>query len=137
VVQVSRGRNSASRLALAALAMACAMPAAAFTLGRLEVRSHLGQPFDATLSFASRPDEEVDASCFSLLPRNPGDGVAGLPAATIEVIRAKDGGQAQIRTRQPVREPIVGLALRAGCVGKGEFRRDFTLTLDPPPQTAR
>ena len=124
------------RLAVA-VCITGAVPAAAFNLGQIEVRSHLGQPFDAVVPFAATPGESVDAACFALAPRNPSDGFAALPPVTIEVTTTKNGGQAHIRTRQPVREPVITLALRAGCAGGGELRRDFTVTLDPPPQAPR
>ena len=108
------------------------MPALAFTFGNIDVRSHLGENFDALVNFTLSPGEEVDESCFKLAPAQAGDDLAGLPSAVLSVNPVDRGGALQIRSRQRVNDPALKIALQTNCPGIGQLQREYVVLLDPP-----
>ncbi|TVP92998.1 MAG: hypothetical protein EA347_01010 [Thioalkalivibrio sp.] len=108
---------------------------ASVSLGELEVRSFLNQPLQAQFRAegAALAGDELeirvasrDAYLRSGLPR------AAIPAdLEISIEGTGTSRVVSLTTRQPVREPYVGLLLEASW-GAGRVLREYTILLDPP-----
>ena len=93
-----------------------------------------GEPLRAVLPVTAAAGETIVADCIALVP--PGDG-SGAPLVTAKVSleRAAAGPQLVITTPQGLNEPVLRLAIRAGC--EAQTRRDYLLLLDPPAASRR
>ena len=96
-------------LGFGALGLA-ALPAAAVTLGDIEVRSRAGAPLEARIPVVGGKDEVLRGACFSLAPR----GAVPLPAPTLELRRSSHGAALFVRTREPVAEGAA-FAIAVAC----------------------
>jgi hypothetical protein len=105
----------------------------AITLGEPQVRSALGEALDVLIPVTLGPGESIEPSCFALSRDAPGE-IPRLGAARISVQRSADGTLLRVRTATPVNDPALVLGVTASCPGTaGEFKRDFSLLLDPRP----
>ncbi|MBL8470226.1 MAG: hypothetical protein KF778_19030 [Rhodocyclaceae bacterium] len=123
-----------NRLILTPLALllsaAFATPASALGLGNIEVKSRIGEPLMATVTLSMQPEEIVGAQCFKIVPpANTDQDIPWLPRARL----ALDGKQLVIRGVNAVHDPIVAVAIRAGC--NYDITREYALLLQPPEAT--
>jgi hypothetical protein len=107
--------------------------ARAAMLGEAELRSWLGEPLQVRVSISAAADEEIDASCFSVSRDSQPIGV--LRDARTELVESGREKRFLIRTFSAVNEPFVRLVVRYACVGQGASLREYTLLLDPRPET--
>ncbi len=102
-------------------------------LGELRVESYLGEPLRASVPLRLA-GERQPVDCILRNETGPEQREPGIPQlADVKVLaEAKgDGVALTITTKDPVREPIFGLVLRADCGGGAVVRR-YTALLDPP-----
>jgi hypothetical protein len=110
-------------------------PSVTYSLSLLElaVRSRLGQPLDAVVPVRSAAGESLDSSCFSAA--ESGDGVLpGIDRVYLHLDRAT--GTLELRSAEPVREPLSELTIRVRCAGAPSLDRSFLVVLDPPDMRA-
>jgi len=107
-------------------------PALAVGLGPVVQQSSLGQPLRLVVPIIVAPGDEVSGECFKLAtaPRDA-DGVPEITQARIVLERTPSGAQLVVTTTRAINEPVVRIALQAGC--ESAVRRDYTLLLDPAP----
>lgn len=137
--QSSLPKPRLSALALAAaLAFGLASPdALALALGRVTVRSALGEPLRAEVDVPEiSPDEVASLRANIASPdtfRSRGlDYNPALGNVTINLQRRPDGSYfLQLASDRPVNEPFVDVILQASWAA-GSVQRDFTMLLDPP-----
>jgi hypothetical protein len=113
-------------LALAIVPLGAARAAA---LGEIELRSFLGEQFDARIPVSISEGELLEEACFSLA-RPEADGPAVTRATlTLEL----EGGSARLRVQsnRPWNEPVANLRVRFFCARTGPVVRDYALLLDP------
>lgn len=116
-------------LALAA-AFVCAA-AQAVGLGAIVQQSSLGQPLRLVVEVIALPGEELLPECFRLATTaHEADGIPRIGSARVTLERTPAGAQLVVASPRPVRDPIVRVAVQAGC--EQSMRRDYTLLLDPP-----
>ncbi|HMS04464.1 MAG TPA: hypothetical protein PKD73_01530, partial [Burkholderiaceae bacterium] len=145
-IRTLQGFPAAARLS--ALSMACALSmsvvsveAQALSLGRLQVRSALGEPLRAEIDVRDVTPDEASSLRVNLASPEV------FRAAGIEYPAALNGLQVQLQRRangqsvlvltgaRPVNEPFLDLILEAGW-STGRVVRDYTALLDPPPPGA-
>jgi len=120
---------------IAALALASAAPAVAVELGNAQVRSSLGEPFEARIDLLLAPSEapaELAATVKADL-RYRGDApmraeVQGLRA---EVAAGPGGPHLRLRGAAPVSSPVLAFRIRVAHPG-GAVVRGYELLVDPP-----
>ena len=117
---------------LAALAAAVATDCAlALGLGAPVQQSALGQPLRLVIPVIAAPGEELAGECFRLAPGSrDSDGIPQIVQARVTLERGAAGPQLVVVSPRSVNEPVVRLAIQAGC--DVAVRRDYTLLLDPP-----
>ena len=120
------------RSALALVMLVFAAKASAMGIGVLEVDSHLGEAFRASVKIVASPDETVDASCVSLDPSASDNGIFQLKSARLGIEASNGNRIVRIATDRKINEPIVTLRLRIHCGDQGEIEKSFTVFLDPP-----
>jgi hypothetical protein len=103
--------------------------AGALGIGQLVVESHFGQPFSGWVPVRLGPDEAIDPSCISV---SAGGETPGLARPRVEVTAVGGQSRIHVRTRRPVHEPVLEVALRVECPGLPQAVRHFTALLDPP-----
>ncbi len=106
--------------------------AMALGIGALQVDSHLGEAFKASVRIALSPEETLEASCVSLDPAQDDAGIFQLKHAKLEL--EDSGRRIRITTDQRINEPILTLKLDIHC--GGEIEKSFTVFLDPPTSAA-
>ncbi len=121
-----------------ALALALsATEAGALGFGEIEVRSRLNEPLDAWIRIASADEEELATLSVRLATAEDysrmGLRQRAVPVAVeFSVERDRQGRPAiRVRSRQPVREPLLPLLVEAQW-SKGRMFREFVVLLDPP-----
>ena len=126
------------------LGLVLALPPAvvhALALGDLRVRSALNEPLDAEIPIlASRPDE-IDGLVVGIADPEAFR-TAGLERPFLlsrlrfQVTRDARGlPVVRIRSREPIREPVLSFIVEA-VWPKGRLLREYTILLDPPVTTA-
>jgi len=103
--------------------------AGAVGLGELVVRSHLGQPLNATIELLDAP-RGLEADCFSL-SHNGGTHLPSAGDARISLERKGGGTHLVITTSRSINDPVMQFAIATEC--RGSLRRDYVVLLDPPP----
>ncbi|CAN0507980.1 unnamed protein product, partial [Phaeothamnion confervicola] len=117
--------------ALAVLFTLISATAAPVDLWRLSVLSHQGEPFLATATLASLPEERIADECLSMGPQSdaPGAELPFLDAARLKLDATRN--KVEIRTDTPVNSPGVELVLRVQCAGAPLYARHFTVLIPP------
>jgi pilus assembly protein FimV len=123
----------ASAIALAVALALGASNAYGFGFGLPEVTSALGQPLRMSVPVALDPDVELAPECLRIVGGTEGDPVPALSMARVTLERDGSHGRLRIESLQPVNEPVLRVAIEAGCAQ--HVRREFTLLLDPPGLT--
>lgn len=121
-----------------ALALALsATEAGALGFGEIEVRSRLNEPLDAWIRIASADEEELATLSVRLAGAEDYSRMGlrrqAVPVAVeFSLERDRQGRPAiRVRSRQPVREPLLPLLVEAQW-SKGRMFREFVVLLDPP-----
>ncbi|WP_047394591.1 FimV family protein [Chitinibacter sp. ZOR0017] len=111
-----------------------AQPALAAMLGEIQVRSALGDRFNAVVTVAAADDEELSAACFRLVSPQDEQASGVLRRARLVYQYEAGGGRLLIRGEDTLNEPLVTLAIKVKCPGEDErvFQRDYRIMLDPP-----
>ncbi|MDE2607718.1 MAG: fimbrial protein FimV, partial [Burkholderiales bacterium] len=135
---------SVPKLRLSALALAAAVTfglaspdALALALGRVTVRSALGEPLRAEVDVPEISPDEVSSLRASIAPpatfRNRGmDFNSVLSGVNINLMRRTDGSYyLQLSSDRPVNDPFVDVIVDASWAS-GRVQRDFTMLFDPP-----
>jgi pilus assembly protein FimV len=116
---------------LLALVLAPA-PALSLGLGPAVQQSSLGQPLRLVVPITVAAGDEVSGDCFKLATAvRDADGVPQVTQARIVLERTPSGAQLVVTTPRAIDEPVIRVALQAGC--ENAVRRDYTLLLDPVP----
>jgi hypothetical protein len=119
--------------ALALLAMPCAL---ALSLGEAAPQSSLGQPLRVAVPISAGASQTLTAACVHVIADAAGGGgTPRLLTSRVTIDRGAAGPQLVVTTGRPVSEPVVRLAVQAGC--EGTTRRDYVLLLDPPSAGAK
>lgn len=114
--------------ALALLATPCAL---ALSLGDATPQSSLGQPLRVVVPIDASKAQSLTAACVHVIADAAGgSGPPRLLTGRVTIDRTAAGPQLLVTTARPVNEPVVRLAVQAGC--DGTTRRDYVLLLDPP-----
>ena len=106
----------------------------ALSLGELQIRSGLGQPFVGVVPYTTARGDDVHSMCIRTryVQGPPTSGVPELADPRIEVEPGRGGGNIIVRTSRPVDEPIVRLYLAINCGPSVSMNREFMVALDPP-----
>ncbi len=107
------------------------------TLGPLQVRSYLQEPFDASISFShvELSGKRELFGCFEL-DRSGGteNGFPVISTATLSVEGSPEQGTLRIATPNPVTEPVALVRIKFRCDANADSLREYTFFLDPAPQ---
>jgi hypothetical protein len=118
--------------ALALLAAPCAL---ALSLGDAEPQSSLGQPLRVVVPIDASKAQSLTPACVHVIADAAGgSGPPRLLTGRVTIDRTAAGSQLLVTTARPVNDPVVRLAVQAGC--DGTTRRDYVLLLDPPGAVA-
>ena len=126
------------------LALACATamgwwgtPAWALSLGKLSVRSAIGEPLRAEVDILDINDEEASSLKAAVAPpdafKASGLDYSSTLNGTEITLQRRANGQPylQLRNSRPVNDPYVDLVLQASW-SSGRIVRDYTMLFDPP-----
>ena len=117
--------------------LATSVGASALSLGDLNIKSAVGQPFDAVIGFVAGRGETIAAQC--IRARDDGSsahpGVPFLANPVFTVAARPGGGEIMIRTRATVGEPALRLRIVIECASATLLAREFLLLLDAPVPT--
>lgn len=114
--------------ALALLASPCAL---ALSLGDAAPQSSLGQPLRVVVPINASKAQSLTTACVHVIADAAGgSGPPRLLTGRVTIDRTAAGSQLLVTTAMPVNDPVVRLAVQAGC--DGTTRRDYVLLLDPP-----
>jgi hypothetical protein len=110
--------------------LVCAL-AAPVDLWRLTVKSHQGEPFLATATLDSLPEEHISTECLSMGPESdaPGSEMPFLSKANLKLDAARHA--VEISTDEPVGGPALALVLRVQCAGDPLYARHFSALIPP------
>ena len=103
---------------ITALVMASGAMHASASLGALDVRSNLGEPFSATLTVSGPTAQELN--------RGAAASVNGAPLRASVIRKSGDTAVIQLRSTTPINEPILVFSVKAGTE-----TRKYTALLDP------
>jgi hypothetical protein len=114
--------------------LVCAL-AAPVDLWRLTVKSHQGEPFLATATLASLPEEHISNECLSMGPESdaPGSEMPFLSKANLKLDAARSA--VEISTDEPVGSPALALVLRVQCAGAPLYARHYSVLIPPAVAT--
>ncbi|MEN9657469.1 MAG: hypothetical protein RL571_934 [Pseudomonadota bacterium] len=113
------------------LASVMLQPAYAAVLGDVQVRSALGERFNARINVVANDGDELDSHCFRLVATRD-ENVAQL-RAHLSFEANETGGQLVLRGDEPLQEPLVNFSIRQRCASEKSavFQRDYNVLLDP------
>ncbi|HKB82785.1 MAG TPA: hypothetical protein VKD04_06210, partial [Burkholderiales bacterium] len=105
--------------------------AAPVDLWRLTVKSRQGEPFRATATLASLPEEHISSECLSMGPESdaPGSDVPFLSRANLKLDASRNA--VEISTDESITAPALALVLRVQCAGAPLYARHFTALIAP------
>ena len=110
--------------------LVCALAAPA-DLWSLTVKSRQGEPFLATATLASLPEEHISAECLSmgLESEAPSSALPFLSKAILKLDAARR--TVEISTDEPMGAPALALVLRVQCAGNPLYARYFSALIPP------
>ncbi|SMC24481.1 Tfp pilus assembly protein FimV [Andreprevotia lacus DSM 23236] len=105
-------------------------------LGEMQVRSALGERFQASVSVAGADDEKLNSSCFRLVtPQQLGDDDLVVLRKARLLYQPDDefSGRLLIYGEEKIDEPLLSVAVRVKCPDEDRrvFQRDYSVMLDP------
>ncbi len=106
-------------------------PLHAAVLGDIQVRSALGERFNARINVIANENEELASSCFRLISIQDGSNVRLNARLSFEA--NENGGVLTLRGEEPLQEPLLGFSIRMRCPSEksASFQRDYNVLLDP------
>lgn len=129
-MRISTSIATVIRLVPGGFALLAAPFALALSLGDAAQQSSLGQPLRVVVPIAAPDGQSLNAACVHVIADAAGgSGPPRLLTGRVTIDRSASGPQLLVTTTRPVNEPVVRLAVQAGCVGT--TRRDYVLLLDP------
>lgn len=114
------------------LGLGLAAGSSALTVGDLQVRSTLGQPFSGLVQVDAAAGEIIRQECFS--SGAGANAVPGVPLVSdVRFVLDNRAGTSFLRIigRNPIREPLAQVVLQVRCPGLPRLTRSFILLLDP------
>jgi hypothetical protein len=111
------------------LALLAAPCVGALSLGDATLQSSLGQPLRVAVPIGSAGGPPLTAACVHVVADTAGSS-PHLLTGRVTIDRGTAGSQLVVTTAGPVNDPVVRLAVQAGC--DGTTRRDYVVLLDPP-----
>lgn len=103
--------------------------AAALSIDQLNIRSSLGQPFQAQLLIRGVETLNPDISCVKI--GDTDNGLPGIGAVGIAIDKVANGWLVRLRGRSALNEPVVQFAVKFNCEGE-QYVREYSVLLDPP-----
>lgn len=139
LTQSTMHRWKLSALAAAAFVSAALTPtdASALALGRINVKSALGEPLRAEIDIPQATPAELEAlkatiATPAVFQSHGVEYSASVRQVQIEVVRQPDGSaKLRLSSNGPVNDPFVDLVIDANW-SAGQLVRSYTLLLDPP-----
>lgn len=106
-------------------------PLHAAVLGDIQVRSALGERFNARINVIANENEELFSQCFRLISIQDGNSVRLNARLSFEA--NENGGVLTLRGEEPLQEPLLGFSIRMRCPSEksASFQRDYNVLLDP------
>ena len=124
-----------TRLVAGSFALLAAPCAPALSLGDAAPESSLGQPLRVVVPISAE-SRVLSAACVHVIADAAGGNAPPrLLTGRVTIDRSAAEPQLLVTTGRPVNEPVVRLAVQAGC--EGTTRRDYVLLLDPPGAVER
>lgn len=112
---------------------ATAPNAAAIGLSDIHIESYLGEPFSASVRILGDDAKDTHADCYTAQPQANSQNFDLLPIAGIKIeFKRAPGNHApvlQLRTMQPITEPMARVAIQAGC--GASLAREYVVMLSP------
>lgn len=139
MAKMHRWKSSALAAAVLALAGLHATEASALALGRINVKSSLGEPLRAEIELPQITPAEADTlrvqtAAPEVFRAHGMEYSATVTSVQVEVQRRSDGSMVlRLTSSRPVSEPFVDLVLDASW-SSGQIMRSYTMLLDPPAQ---
>lgn len=121
-------KTSLLRLGAVGLALLSGQ-ACAIGFGEITLASRIGEPLRAEVGIVAEPGAPVDTACFSLASLRDSD-LPVVSAARLHLYRKGQALRLMVSGDRPVLDPIIVLALRAGC--GVELQRDYVLMPQAP-----
>lgn len=129
-MRISTSIATVIRLVPGGFALLAAPFAFALSLGDAAPQSSLGQPLRVVVPIAAPDGQSLNAPCVHVIADAAGgNGPPRLLTGRVTIDRSAAGPQLLVTTSRPVNDPVVRLAVQAGCIGT--TRRDYVLLLDP------
>ncbi|AMC35583.1 type IV pilus assembly protein FimV [Janthinobacterium sp. B9-8] len=112
-------------------------PLQAAVLGDIQVRSALGERFNARINVIANENEELNQQCFRLVPIV--DGGSAHLNVRLSFESNEDGGLLSLRGDEPLQEPLLHFSIRLRCPNEKSpsFQRDYNVLLDPREYRAK
>ena len=130
--ECARGIDRVLPLAAVMVALSCAGAARAIGLDEIAQQSVLGEPLRLVIPVLSTAgdlaSEEFAGECFKLVAPAAGD-LPQLSSARISLEHRAGRAFVVVTTSYPVNEPIMRVAVQAGC--GASMSREYTVLLDP------
>ncbi|HEY2863616.1 MAG TPA: hypothetical protein VGK37_08355 [Casimicrobiaceae bacterium] len=119
-----------TRLLAGGFALLAAPCAPALSLGDAAPQSSLGQPLRVVVPIGA-VSQQLSAACVHVIADAAGGNAPPrLLTGRVTIDRSAAEPRLLVTTTRPVNDPVVRLAVQAGC--DGTTRRDYVLLLDPP-----
>ncbi|AZN36883.1 type IV pilus assembly protein FimV [Iodobacter ciconiae] len=103
----------------------------AAVLGEIQLRSALGERFNARINIVAKEGEELGLHCLRLIPSQS----ANAPhfSARLSFEPNENGGVLTLRGNEPLQEPLLDFSIRLRCPSEtsASFQRDYNVLLDP------
>ena len=122
--------NKSPRLTTALVAVGgslAAVPVAALELADIKVRSTLGQPLRASITYALAPNEQIDDTCVSIVSGPTSGGLPSVRDASVVVTN----GVIAITGKAAMREPLASMRVAIRCPYTPHLTREYMLFVDP------
>lgn len=130
-MRISALLDLAFGIAAGALALVATPCALALALGDAMTQSALGQPLRVAIPISVTADRPLSPACVHVIADASGaSGPPRLLTGRVTIDRGAAEARLVVTTARPVDDPVVRLAVQAGC--DGSTRRDYMVLLDPP-----
>lgn len=100
-------------------------------LQEIQIKSHLGEPLNATVLLTNPPAGSLSSNCFTVLPKSSGADFPGISTASARLSKVNGGYSVNISSSELVKEPITSITLASNCSALPIIERTFTMMIDP------
>ncbi|NNF51679.1 MAG: hypothetical protein HKN59_04500 [Gammaproteobacteria bacterium] len=114
------------------LCLGLAAGSSALTIGDMQVRSTLGQPFSGVVRVEAAAGEVIRRECFSL--GSDAGAMPGVPIVNgVRFVLESTPGASYLRLlgQTPLKEPLAQVVLQVSCPGLPRLTKSFMLLIDP------